>query len=427
MFENVKRLRFELVVAQSLLCVDPHNGLLREAEAKTFKAYKSLGMKSVVSPIVDPGSLFFKSLPEFEALYMIRVVSDNEIKKALFSIDGNKASGPDDFFRNGKLLKEVNATVISLVPKTDAPLKVSDYRLIRGCNVVYKIISKIISSRLKLVSLVNDNQCAFIPSRQISDNILLSQELIDSKFAVVLKLVLDEFGDAGPSLASIITHLMPIAKRKSSKSCIGVPLISKRIYVKDCQLLIDRVKKRVFDWKNKALSFAGRRQLMILKRLMRDFIWKFEEFKRGISKVNWDAVSKPKLEGGLGIKSLNSWNIALIREILSSGLSLNCKVIEIIKDEMWDWPAMLTNKYDGLSVIPPPCFIMGKYDKVGWRNNMGRHKEFFVLEVWNDIGNKSELVSWSRLVWFSQCIPRRSFMLWLAILRRLKTHDLMDK
>nr|GEY27647.1 hypothetical protein [Tanacetum cinerariifolium] len=59
-----------------------------------------LGMKSVVSPIVDPGSLFFKSLPEFEALYMIRVVSDNEIKKALFSIDGNKASGPDGFSAN---------------------------------------------------------------------------------------------------------------------------------------------------------------------------------------------------------------------------------------------------------------------------------------------------------------------------------------
>ncbi|GJR40035.1 RNA-directed DNA polymerase, eukaryota, reverse transcriptase zinc-binding domain protein [Tanacetum coccineum] len=168
LFENVKRLRSDLAAVQSSLCADPHNGLLREAEAKTFKAYKSalkdeelflkqkakvqwldegdknsryfhnvvkgrlnrnrisyvedlngnafhglnvgeqfvlhfknvLGMKSVVSPIVDPGSLFFKTLPESEALHMIRAVSDDEIKKALFSIDGNKAPGPDGFSAN---------------------------------------------------------------------------------------------------------------------------------------------------------------------------------------------------------------------------------------------------------------------------------------------------------------------------------------
>ncbi|GKA87511.1 RNA-directed DNA polymerase, eukaryota, reverse transcriptase zinc-binding domain protein, partial [Tanacetum coccineum] len=81
---------------------------------------------------------------------------------------------------NGKILKEINATMISLVPKTATPCKVSDYRPIAYCNVVYKIISKIISNRLKVVlgSLVDKNQCAFIPSRQISDNILLSQELM---------------------------------------------------------------------------------------------------------------------------------------------------------------------------------------------------------------------------------------------------------
>ncbi|GKB12254.1 putative reverse transcriptase domain-containing protein, partial [Tanacetum coccineum] len=41
LFENVKRLRSELAIAQSSLCLDPHNRLLREVEAKTLKAYKS--------------------------------------------------------------------------------------------------------------------------------------------------------------------------------------------------------------------------------------------------------------------------------------------------------------------------------------------------------------------------------------------------
>ncbi|GJZ35720.1 hypothetical protein Tco_0581537 [Tanacetum coccineum] len=158
-----------------------------------------LGRSSNVLPVTDPDSLFVKKLPVSEALNLVRSVSNEEIKLALFDIDGNKAPGPDgfssqffkdswsvvgddvckavrDFFSNGKLLKEINATVISLVPKVASPSKVSDYRPIACCNVVYKIISKVICNRIKgvLGFLVDENQSAFIPSRQISDNIMLS-------------------------------------------------------------------------------------------------------------------------------------------------------------------------------------------------------------------------------------------------------------
>ncbi|GKF50923.1 RNA-directed DNA polymerase, eukaryota, reverse transcriptase zinc-binding domain protein, partial [Tanacetum coccineum] len=93
---------------------------------------------------------------------------------------GDVCRAVKDFFQNGKFLKEVNATVISLVPKVATPAKVSDYRPIACCNVVYKIISKVICNRIKgaLNDLVDVNQRAFIPSKQISDNILLSQELM---------------------------------------------------------------------------------------------------------------------------------------------------------------------------------------------------------------------------------------------------------
>nr|GEZ53724.1 reverse transcriptase domain-containing protein [Tanacetum cinerariifolium] len=128
------------------------------------------GQSSEVLPFFDPDSLFMKKLPAVEALKLVRIISNEEIKLALFDIDGNKAPGPD----------EINATVISFVPKVAAPFKVSNYRPIACCNVVYKIISKVICNRLKgvLGFLVDDNQSAFILSRHISDNIMLSQELI---------------------------------------------------------------------------------------------------------------------------------------------------------------------------------------------------------------------------------------------------------
>ncbi|GJZ72635.1 RNA-directed DNA polymerase, eukaryota, reverse transcriptase zinc-binding domain protein, partial [Tanacetum coccineum] len=82
-----------------------------------------------------------------------------------------------EFFGTGKMLGEVNATLITLVSKSKTPQKVSDYRPIACCNTIYKIISKILTNRIKsaLCKLVSPSQC---PGRQITDNILLTQELL---------------------------------------------------------------------------------------------------------------------------------------------------------------------------------------------------------------------------------------------------------
>nr|GEV98549.1 hypothetical protein [Tanacetum cinerariifolium] len=78
------------------------------------------------------------------------------------------------------LLKELNHTIIALIPKVKSHLRVNDYRPISCCNVLFKCISKIIANRIKqsLKSLVSPNQSAFVPGRCISDNILLTQELM---------------------------------------------------------------------------------------------------------------------------------------------------------------------------------------------------------------------------------------------------------
>jgi hypothetical protein len=74
----------------------------------------------------------------------------------------------------------MNATSISLIPKVANPMRLTDFRPISCYNTVYKCIAKILAVRIKVVlpSLVGPYQTAFISGRRISDNILLSQELM---------------------------------------------------------------------------------------------------------------------------------------------------------------------------------------------------------------------------------------------------------
>lgn len=130
-------------------------------------------------------------------------MTDLEVKNVVFSIDDDKAPGSDgfsaaffkhnwdlvgrtvtnvvlEFFRHGKILKEVNHTTIALIPKSNGAQTMNDYRQISCCNVTYKIITKILANRLApiLPSIIDQAQGAFVEGRNISDNILLAQELI---------------------------------------------------------------------------------------------------------------------------------------------------------------------------------------------------------------------------------------------------------
>ncbi|KAL8144034.1 hypothetical protein V2J09_017066 [Rumex salicifolius] len=105
----------------------------------------------------------------------------DEIRSALFMIHLTKAPGIDGMhtifyqkfwpiillssFNNGGL-KDINKTVIALIPKVDSPKYAAEFRPISLCNVIYKVISKMLASRMKgcLPWVISESQIRLGPS-----------------------------------------------------------------------------------------------------------------------------------------------------------------------------------------------------------------------------------------------------------------------
>ena len=83
-----------------------------------------------------------------------------------------------NLFKLVELDDRLNQTNICLLPKTDIPTSMTEFRSISLCSVGYKIISKILSSRLKclLPELISQNQSAIVAKRLITDNILVRKK-----------------------------------------------------------------------------------------------------------------------------------------------------------------------------------------------------------------------------------------------------------
>jgi hypothetical protein len=94
--------------------------------------------------------------------------------------------GPDvcqtilSILNSGEISGELNSTYIAIIPKTKNPLNVTEFRPISLCNVLYKIVSKFLANRLKLVlpHIISSTQSAFIPGRLITDNVLAAYETL---------------------------------------------------------------------------------------------------------------------------------------------------------------------------------------------------------------------------------------------------------
>ncbi|CAJ2659660.1 unnamed protein product [Trifolium pratense] len=130
-------------------------------------------------------------------------ITKEEIRTTLFQMHPDKSPGPDgfnpaffqqfwhlcgddvftatkDWLQRGYFPSSLNETNICLIPKCESPITMKDFRPISLCNVLYKMVSKVLANRLKLVieKCISEEQSAFVEGRSIIDNALIAIEII---------------------------------------------------------------------------------------------------------------------------------------------------------------------------------------------------------------------------------------------------------
>ncbi|GJU06423.1 RNA-directed DNA polymerase, eukaryota, reverse transcriptase zinc-binding domain protein [Tanacetum coccineum] len=363
LFNNVKYLKDKLKLSQENMINNPRDESMKKIAVDTLNEYTEavsdelvflkqksksddvakqfvkhfeefLGTSKAVSPISP--EIFTHTLSMEDAENMVREVSESEIKEVLFEIDGDKASGPDDnsfeffkkawnvigeafclaakvFFRSGKLLGEINATIIALIPKVSTPNK----ELLRGYN--RKNGPKRCAMQIDIQKAYDTVNWNFMESALNNfgfHHIMVKwimQCITSSKFSICLNGGLSAnlgksvifFRSINDDVKRELLQILPFKCGKLPVRYLGVPLLAKRLSIQDCKVHIDKVE-------NKIIYLLPSTVVNDIDKLFKRFLWNSGESAKGKAIIAWKVVCRPKEQGGLGIKPLKRWNEVLL-------------------------------------------------------------------------------------------------------------------
>ena len=185
-------------------CRDKDNNLIENLDE--VKAYTEQFFYSLLNQAGQPNNIHVEPTRKLDssAISILNApITDDKIVRVVFKSPKHKSPGPDGFpaefyqitlsiigndvikacqhfFSSGHILREMNCTFISLIPKNAGADSLENYRPISLCNFIYKIISKLLADRLQNVihKIISPNQAAFIKGRSIHHNILLANDLV---------------------------------------------------------------------------------------------------------------------------------------------------------------------------------------------------------------------------------------------------------
>ncbi|KAK4834423.1 hypothetical protein QYF36_022260 [Acer negundo] len=141
-----------------------------------------------------------------------------------------------EFYKDESIVKDVNYTFIALMPKVKRPTTMGDFRPISLVGLIYKILAKILTNRIKRVmnTAIGDFQMAFIEGRKILDSFVIAEEIInkwkrENEGGVAIKLDFEKAYDSIDHrfLDDVLSCMgFGVKWRGWIKKCVSSPMLS---------------------------------------------------------------------------------------------------------------------------------------------------------------------------------------------------------
>ncbi|XP_058750847.1 uncharacterized protein LOC131623866 [Vicia villosa] len=299
-----------------------YNSLKERYRGNTISSLE--GVNDIMEPL--PEGLNLNSLNDDDCNWLERPFSEEEIKEAVWSCDGNKSAGPDgysteffkqnwellkgdvfklveDFHNKARLTKACTSSFRTLVPKNKCPQSLSEYRHICLVRSLYKVLSKILASRLRSIlgKLVSDSLPFKFLGVKIGDN--------PRKLSI--------WRDPVDSLRKRLTawkgrHLSLVGRVTLIKSVLNAtPVYTLSFYKAHSKVI---------------------REICSIKS---NFLWGGGGDKKQVYWVSWELVFSSREIGGLSVKNVEVMNLAL----------LNKWKWQILKEQNLAWSSLLKGLY----------------------------------------------------------------------------------
>ena len=141
--------------------------------------------------------------------------------------------------------------------------------------------------------------------------------------------------------------------------------------------------------------------------ICRSFLWFGYVESKSLGNISWEKVCKPKKEGGLEIRDLETWNLAAVGKV--------ARHISTLNESLWvKWIHEVYMKGGNWILFNPPItssWVITKLCKVKdkllrWMNT----PTYSITKVYNDLGGGGNRVGWDHFVWNRLTTVRSRFI-----------------
>ncbi|XP_074298021.1 uncharacterized protein LOC141628823 [Silene latifolia] len=372
-----------------------------------------------------------------------------EVRDILFGIPDIKSPGPDgftskffkdawdviggdvvttvqDFFIHKKLLRQINATTLTIVPKCERPQSVLQFRPIACRNVICKIISKLLCMfKIDLQKAYDTVEWTFVEQLLDAFNFptdfkeMVLQCITTASFS--LSLNGDMFGyfqDDVLLFSRGDACSMMLLLRSFSTFSKAYGLQTTRLKKNDFECLGEKICCRIHNYGAKKFSYAGR---LVLDNS--------SDYRRA-PLVAWEKVSCSKEEGGLGLKDQKTMNKAMIGRlvhwIMEEKDSIWVKWVHknYLKGKAWlDYKSSANFSWVLRRICKVKEEMLPGYNYGTWT----AQSKYVPAMGYEWLKDRKTAVTWSKWIWNEQVVPKHQFVGWLYAHGAMRTKDKLIK